>query len=54
MNNLFEDTIDCKRVLREVTLLRKLSHPNLVKIIDIIEPEDPVHFDHIYVVTEFC
>lgn len=54
MNNLFEDTIDCKRILREITLLRKLGHPNLIKIIEIIEPEDRDNFDHIYVVTEFC
>lgn len=26
MNNLFDDTIDCKRILREVTLLRLLKH----------------------------
>ena len=40
MNNLFDDTIDCKRILREITLLRILRHPNLVKILDIIEPVD--------------
>jgi len=30
LNNIFEDTIDCKRILREITLLRKLKHPNLI------------------------
>lgn len=54
MNNLFEDSIDCKRVLREITLLRKLDHPNVIKIKDIVEPQDPANFDHIYVVTEYC
>jgi mitogen-activated protein kinase 1/3 len=27
MQNIFEDEIDCKRILREITLLRKLDHP---------------------------
>jgi mitogen-activated protein kinase 1/3 len=27
MQNIFDDEIDCKRILREITLLRKLDHP---------------------------
>jgi mitogen-activated protein kinase 1/3 len=54
MNNLFDDTVDCKRILREITLLRKLDHPNLIKIIEIIQPKDWETFDHIYLVTEYC
>ncbi len=38
--SLFEDEVDCKRILREITLLRKLDHPSIVKILDIIEPRD--------------
>lgn len=52
LNKIFEDTIDCKRILREVTLLRKLNHPNIVNIIEILEPSDPKGFDTIYVVME--
>ena len=33
LNKIFEDTIDCKRILREVTLLRKISDPNIVNIV---------------------
>jgi mitogen-activated protein kinase 1/3 len=39
IKNVFEDEVDCKRILREVTLMRKLSHPSVVKIIEILEPE---------------
>lgn len=54
LNKIFEDTIDCKRILREVTLLRKLRHPNLVNIVEILEPTDLKNFDSIYVVMEYA
>lgn len=53
INNVFEDEVDCKRILREVTLMRKLHHPSVVRIIEILEPEDLHHIDHLYVVMEF-
>jgi len=54
LNKIFDDTIDCKRILREVTLLRKLRYPNLVNIIEILEPSDLKNFDTIYVVMEYA
>lgn len=40
--NLFDDLIDCKRVLRELKLLRLLKHPNIVDLIDVrINESDP-------------
>jgi mitogen-activated protein kinase 1/3 len=53
LNNIFEDAIDCKRILREVVLLRKLNHPNLVNIIEILEASNLKTFDTIYVVLEY-
>jgi mitogen-activated protein kinase 1/3 len=53
-NNIFEDLIDCKRILREVTLLRKLKHPNLITIVDIIEPKEPETFETLYIVMDYC
>jgi mitogen-activated protein kinase 1/3 len=41
MDNIFEDDIDCKSILREVTLLRKLRHPCVVELIEICLPNDP-------------
>ncbi len=54
MDNIFEDEVDCKRILREVTLLRKLKHPCVVELIEICMPTDPDNFDTIYVVMEFA
>lgn len=54
LNGIFEDAVDCKRILREITLLRLLRHPNLISILEIIEPKDWSNFDCIYVVTEYC
>ena len=54
MDNIFEDETDCKRILREVTLLRKLRHPCVVELIEICFPKDPENFTTIYVVMEFA
>ena len=52
--NLFDDNIACKRVLREVNLLRRLNHPNVVKLYEILEPKDSKSFDSIYLVMEYA
>ena len=54
MENIFEDDIDCKRILREVTLLRKLKHPFVVELIEILEPKNPSSFETLYVVMEYA
>jgi len=54
MDNIFDDETDCKRILREVTLLRKLRHPCVVDLIEICQPQDPASFTTIYVVMEFA
>ena len=54
MDNIFEDETDCKRILREVTLLRKLRHPCVVELIEICLPADPEKFTTLYVVMEFA
>jgi len=54
MDNIFEDDIDCKRILREVTLLRKLRHPCVVELIELCLPADPQNFTTLYVVMEFA
>jgi len=50
MDGVFEDEIDCKRILREVSLLRKLNNPYVIEIFDMLEPSDPEKFDTIYIV----
>ena len=54
MDNIFEDETDCKRILREITLLRKLRHPCVVELIEILQPSDPKNFTTIYMVLEFA
>lgn len=54
MDGVFEDEVDCKRILREINLLRKLQHPYVIKIHDVIEPKNLDTFDTLYVVLELA
>lgn len=54
MDGVFEDEVDCKRILREINLLRKLHHPYVVNILDVIEPKNLETFDTLYVVLELA
>lgn len=54
MEGVFEDETDCKRILREIKLLRKMDHPFVVKLFDIIEPSDLSSFDALYIVLEYA
>lgn len=54
MDGVFEDEVDCKRILREVTLLRRLKHQYVVELFDLIEPKSLETFDTLYVVLELA
>ncbi len=51
---VFEDLVDCKRIVREIAILRRMKHPNVVGLFDIIEPKDLKTFDTLYLVMEYC
>ena len=61
MGNVFNDTIDCKRILRELVILRQMNNPLVAKIMDVFAPatrngnkdEEDAEFDEIYMVLEF-
>ena len=55
IDKVFEDSIDCKRILREITLLRKLKHPCVVNLIEVLQPsKDLDNYQTIYLVFEFA
>ena len=54
MDNIFEDETDCKRILREISLMRKLRHPFLVELVEIIQPKNPQTFTTLYVVMDYA
>eukprot|EP00759_Apiculatamorpha_spiralis_P002968 PhF_6_TR11322/c0_g1_i2/m.18283 len=53
LGNIFSDMIDGKRMLREVMLLRYLSHKNILPLLTILKPrEGPSRYQDLYLVTE--
>jgi len=52
--NLMEDLIDAKRILREVAILGNLDHPNVIKLYDIVVPTDVKRFNDIHMVLEMA
>jgi len=54
MENIFDDETDCKRILREISLMRRLKHPFLVELVEILQPKSPQSFDTLYVVMEYA
>jgi mitogen-activated protein kinase 1/3 len=51
---VFEDLIDCKRILREVAILSQLKHTTVVGLYDFVVPEPHDEFDELYMVLEIC
>lgn len=48
----FADIVTCKRILREIKLLRKLRHPNIVKLVDVFLGSKDNTRVEVYVVME--
>ncbi|CAM9424463.1 unnamed protein product [Sphacelaria rigidula] len=48
----FDDVVDAKRIVREVRLLRRLDHMNIIKIVDILPPPSLADFNDVYIVSE--
>jgi mitogen-activated protein kinase 1/3 len=54
LKQLFGDLTDCKRILRELAILTRLNHENVVKVHDIVVPSDVRTFNELYIVLEIC
>ena len=48
----FEDEIDAKRILREIRLMRKFAHPNVISLRDMLTPSSLEDFEDIYIITD--
>ena len=54
MKGIFDNETDCKRILREIKLLRRLDHPYIISLYDIVEPKDLDNFKDIYIILELA
>lgn len=54
IQNAFENDVDARRTLREVTLLRQLNHENIVNLVDVMAPtgSGKDQFKDVYLVYE--
>lgn len=53
ISEVFADLVDGKRILREIALLKKLKHPNIINLIEIIVPgDDFANFQELSLVLE--
>jgi serine/threonine protein kinase len=50
--NAFEDLVDAKRIYREIMLLKFLDHDNIIRLYDMVRPDNPKTFNDIYIVTD--
>ena len=53
INELFDDPVNSKRILREIYLLRLMHSDNIVKLHEVLTPSDSLNFNELYVVMEF-
>lgn len=54
LEDIFVDIEDCKKMVRELLLLKALNDcPFVTKILDIIEPPKPSEFRDLYFVMEY-
>jgi len=54
ISHLFEDLVDCKRILREISIMTKLNNEHIVKLYDVIIPGGAASFDRLFIVMELC
>lgn len=54
MMDIFGDSEDCKKMVREILLLKAMNSSNFVtQLLDIIEPRDLANFKDLYIVEEY-
>lgn len=53
IQNCFCQATEAKRILRELRILRHLSHPNVIRIQDVLRPQSESSFSDLWVVFDF-
>jgi len=53
VRRIFHTECDTKRLLTELTVLRALNHDNIVRLYDIIPPNEPKKFSSLTIISEF-
>jgi len=54
IRHLFDDLVDCKRILREVAILSRISHESVVQLHDVVAPTNSHNFEELFIVMEIC
>eukprot|EP00471_Norrisiella_sphaerica_P004587 CAMPEP_0184487304 /NCGR_PEP_ID=MMETSP0113_2-20130426/9729_1 /TAXON_ID=91329 /ORGANISM="Norrisiella sphaerica, Strain BC52" /LENGTH=626 /DNA_ID=CAMNT_0026869561 /DNA_START=429 /DNA_END=2309 /DNA_ORIENTATION=- len=54
VGEVFEDVTHAKRLLREMRILRKLRHPNIIQLRDVLPPFDARSADHFYLIFDYA
>eukprot|EP01084_Bolivina_argentea_P040455 74770_1 len=54
VRKIFETQSDAKLILRELRILNTLSHDNIIKLYDIIPPNNPLKFNSLITVVEYA
>lgn len=52
--DIFSDLTDCKRILREISIMARLRHNNVVELLDVFSPQPVKKFSEIYIVMELA
>mmetsp|Transcript_19808 Transcript_19808/g.40241 ORF Transcript_19808/g.40241 Transcript_19808/m.40241 type:complete len:491 (-) Transcript_19808:277-1749(-) len=52
IHGVFDNLVDAKRIVREITALRCLNHDNVIRLVDLLVPPAPQNVNDIYIVTE--
>jgi len=52
LTGIFDDVTDAKRLMREISILKTMDHPNIVSIRDIIIPNDTPIFNSCILIME--
>ena len=50
--NAYVDLIYCKRIVREIKLLKSFDHDNVIQLMDMIRPNAPTGDEDIYMIFE--